>query len=83
NKYLNLQPVLDKLSADAGLVSRVRDDDEDEEKEKYGSTWVLLARQKADFGRLAHNKNWKDLEKWNFIKTWTDDFSNVLSVFKW
>jgi hypothetical protein len=83
NKYVNLQPVLNKLSADAGLVSRVRNDDGNDEIEKYGSTWVILARQEADLGRLAHNANWKNLEKRDSIRIWTDDFSNILSVFEW
>jgi hypothetical protein len=83
NKYLNLQPVVDKLAADAGLSSRVRDDVEDDEIQKYDSTWVILARQETDLGRLARDDRWKNLEKRDSIKAWIDDFSNILSVFKW
>jgi hypothetical protein len=83
NKYLDLAPVLGKLAEALNLVARINDDDEDEGTGKYGTTWVLLARRDADLGSLARNGAWKRLETKESVGFWTDDFSNILSVFKW
>jgi len=83
NRYLNLAPVLAELTYENGLAARICDDDEDTAIEKYGSTWVLLARTEADLGNIAGSKAWHKLVRRNNIKVWTDDFSNILSVFKW
>ncbi len=83
NRYVNLAPVLAKLADECGLADRLRDDDQDYEIGKDGSTWVLLARSEQDFGGLAGNPDWKKIERQGAITVWTDDFSNILSVFKW
>ncbi|MEW6117069.1 MAG: fused MFS/spermidine synthase [Nitrospirota bacterium] len=84
NKYLDLEPVVKRLAADAGLASRIQnDEEEDTRKEKYRSTWVILARKDADFGRLAQDTRWTHLNGSAEGPVWTDDFSNILSVFKW
>jgi hypothetical protein len=46
---------------------------------------VLLARGPEDFGTLATDTRWTAarLDPEPGIGTWTDDFHNVLSVFKW
>jgi len=41
----NLAPVLASLADESGLASLVCDDDENTSLEKYGSTWVFLARK--------------------------------------
>ena len=83
NKYVNLAPVLAKLADESGLAGRLCDDEEDDEIGKYGTTWVLLARKETDFGGLSRNNAWKKIESRETVNVWTDDFSNILSVFKW
>jgi spermidine synthase len=83
NRYLDLAPVLAELAYENGLAGRICDDDEDTAIEKYGSTWVLLARTEADLGGIASSKSWHNLARRKNVKVWTDDFSNILSVFKW
>jgi hypothetical protein len=83
NKYVNLAPVLAKLADESGLAGRLCDDEEDDEIGKYGTTWVLLARKEADFGGLSRSDVWKKIESRETVNIWTDDFSNILSVFKW
>jgi hypothetical protein len=84
NKYLDLEPVVKRLAADAGLASRIQnDEEEDARSEKYRSTWVILARKDVDFGNLAQNTRWTALNGPAEGPVWTDDFSNILSVFKW
>ena len=84
NKYVNLAPVLAALAEEKGFAGRIyEDDDESDGDEKYCSTWVLLARKERDFGSLVRSRGWENLERRPGVKVWTDDFSNLLSVFKW
>jgi spermidine synthase len=83
NRYLDLAPVLAELAYENGLAARICDDEEDTTIEKYGSTWVVLARTEADLGGLAGSKSWQKITRRQNVKVWTDDFSNILSVFKW
>ena len=83
NRYVNLAPVLAKLADENGLACRLRDDESDYESGKDGSTWVLLARSESDLGALSESEDWKKIEPRKTVAVWTDDFSNILSVFKW
>ncbi len=83
NRYVDLAPVLAKIADEGGFADRLRDDDSDYEIGKDGSTWVLLARNENDFGGLAGDPDWKKIERSETVDGWTDDFSNILSVFKW
>jgi hypothetical protein len=51
---------------------------------KDPSHWVVIARSSADYGNLSSDTNAKPLvSDGNGENVWTDDFSNILSVFKW
>jgi hypothetical protein len=80
---VNLAPVLAQLADENGFSARLRDDYEDPETGKDGSTWVLLGRSESDLAGIAGNENWTKIEPRNKTAAWTDDFSNILSVFKW
>ena len=48
------------------------------------SHWVVLSRSNTEYGNLANDKYAKPLlSTGNGENVWTDDFSNILSVFKW
>jgi hypothetical protein len=89
NRFLNLKPVLANLAlhAQPPLVCYSRDDfDVSPDETKAGKTqsqWVVMARDAADLGDLIRDPNWKPLKGDPNAKVWTDDFSNILSVFKW
>ena len=50
---------------------------------KDPSHWVVLTRNNADYGSLANDKDAKPMISTGTEDVWTDDFSNILSVFKW
>ena len=50
---------------------------------KDPSHWVVLARNSADYGTLANDADARPLLSKCAEDVWTDDFSNILSVFKW
>lgn len=86
NRYLNLMPVFGNLAQDAGLVCLYQDNwvSEAEQNAFYiRSMWVVMARTQADLGELAADQRWTALAKNPQAGLWTDDFSNVLSVFRW
>jgi len=86
NQYVDLHPVLGNLARDVGLVSFARDDSSISRAEsragKFPSDWVVMARTAADLGPIARDPRWYRLEG-DGSRVWTDDFSNILSVFRW
>jgi len=87
NRYLRLLPVLGNLAADAGLAALFQEDlDVTPELVRDGklpSRWVVMARDPKDFGALARDPRWQILPPAPDRPVWTDDFSNILSVFRW
>jgi hypothetical protein len=83
NRYVNLIPVLARMKEKAGLAGLVQEDGEEELPDKYGTSWVILARDMRDFGELAKDRRWTELNSEEPIGLWTDDFSNLLGVFNW
>ncbi|MDP8976886.1 MAG: fused MFS/spermidine synthase [Actinomycetota bacterium] len=85
NRYLDLRPVLAALADDAGLTALVRDDIDLSAPEraagKSASVWVVAARRPAHLGRLVDDRRWQPLEPSAERSVWTDDFSNIVSVF--
>jgi len=87
NRYLDLKPVLGNLAQDSNLTCLVREDSElgDAEKkaQKFSSIWLVMSRRSSDLGELISDQRWKPLRGRPGAKLWTDDFSNIPSVFMW
>jgi spermidine synthase len=50
---------------------------------KDPSEWIVMAHPSPAFDALAQNPKWRLLEGRAESIAWTDDFSNILSVFRW
>jgi hypothetical protein len=48
----------------------------------FTSHWVLITQQHEDFGPLTRRVDWVPLSPSPRGPLWTDDFSNILSVFR-
>ena len=86
NRYLDLTPVLANLAWDQKLTSLYgsnRPTLEDLRTGKTGSNWVVIARRESDLGRLPDDVRWRRLVAEPGARVWTDDFSDVFSVFRW
>ena len=83
NRSLDLHAVVAGLAADARLAALVFDDDTyDRESAREPSHWVVVARAGEDLSALAADPRWGRLTAPR-PALWRDDFSDVLSVFKW
>ena len=85
NRYLRLEPVVANLAVDRGYARLLQHGDTGDVRGGVEASWVLLARRPEDFGELVSDSRWTvaSLEPEAAVGTWTDDFHNLLSVFKW
>ena len=86
NRYLDLEPVVVEIARDARLAGIVGTDGTLSPSQvasfKMTSKWVILSRSAKDHALLALQKGWRVLPPQSSVRVWTDDFSNVLSVFR-
>jgi hypothetical protein len=87
NRYLNLEPVLGRLAQAAGISGLIRDNTgrTRELLESGGdpSIWAAVASRASFLGSLRDDKRWRPLQVRDGVALWTDDFSNIFSVFRW
>lgn len=83
NRFLDLKPVVSAGGAAAGLLALDFLDPSTPEAHLAelhdASEWTLLARSRADLGPLADDARWAPIAPTR--PPWTDDFSNIVSVF--
>jgi spermidine synthase len=83
NRYLALEPVLGNLAQTLGLVALKQFDFANGVPFKSGADLVVMARQREALGPLATDPRWTPVNKVPSVGTWSDDFSNVVSIIKW
>jgi hypothetical protein len=95
NRYIDFKPVLGNLAKATGLEAMVAADSGDRKNDRYGSVWVVMARNREAFGSLVgatreegddRGKPWFEPlppEPGGGVGVWTDDYSNILRVFNW
>lgn len=84
NRSLKLNGVLADLAAHNGAMSLSFADGEfDPVRGKDPSEWLVMANHSAAFDNLAQNPRWRVLQGRTDADVWTDDFSNILRVFRW
>jgi spermidine synthase len=84
NRSLKLDNVLADLANENRAMSlRFVDGEYDPVKGKDPSEWVVITHHSPAFDTLAQNPRWRSLEGRKGSNAWTDDFSNIISVFRW
>ncbi len=85
NRYLRLEPVVAALAEDGRYARMVQHGDTGEIRGGVEASWAILARRREDFGEMASDPRWAEthLDVEPSVSAWTDDFHNLLSVFKW
>ncbi len=86
NRYLTLEPVVANQAKELGLVAWSQEDGPSTDEKALGKTassWMVIARKRSDLAPLVSKINyWSDATPSPAIRAWTDDYSNVLSVFE-
>jgi len=86
NRYVDLEPVLGNIAEDLNLTCRIREDTPNKAEQNRGyerSIWTLLVRRPMDLGTIRFDRRWKRCIADPSAQTWTDDYSNPLSVVDW
>ncbi len=89
SEYVNLEPVLGNLAAQAGLMCLIRRESaagmapEELARGKLPSVWMVLGRKTPVMEALARAAGWRPAQRRPDQPVWTDDYSNLLSVFRW
>jgi hypothetical protein len=84
NRYVNLRAVLGNVAQSLGLAAYERVDVEvtpaQAAQGKYISDWVVMARSPNDLAAVVSQRGWAPLPPDPRYRTWTDDYSDLLSV---
>ncbi|HTI56061.1 MAG TPA: hypothetical protein VMC04_17620 [Verrucomicrobiae bacterium] len=85
NRYLRLEPVVAALAEEGRYARMLQDGGTDDIRGAVEASWAILARRTEDFGELASDSRWTQtrLDVEPAVSAWTDDFHNLLSIFKW
>ena len=83
NRYLDLEPVVATLAADAGLTCLTREEPRRAPVRvpgKIPSHWAVMAERPAVLAKLAADPRWRRCRAPAGERVWTDDFSNIVSA---
>ena len=85
NRSLDLHPVVADLARSRALTCVARDDTQPNQQieGKEASQWVVMARRPEDLNNLMSDPRWYTLNGDTTRHVWTDDFSNIITIFKW
>ncbi len=86
NRYLDLEPVVGRLvgaTKAAGLIRANTDRTPELEASGDPSIWAAIASDPSHLGPLRSTPEWRPLRVREDVALWTDDFSNIFSVFIW
>jgi hypothetical protein len=82
NKYLNLEPVLARLSEELRVPAYLVDSDEDGEGNCFGTTYVIFAKRLE----ILNNPLLANIGRFPLVdakvQVWTDDYSNIFNILK-
>lgn len=87
NRYVDLEPVMAELAADAGLRclgwARTAVSERERRAGAFGSHWVVMGRSGEHLDGVEASGPWRRLAGGRPRFLWTDRFSNVLGVLRW
>lgn len=85
NRYLNLEPIVAANAKALGMRSFIFEDTAmpaEAAEGKTASSWMVVLKDPASLGDLLNEMgDWREADADPNVEGWTDDFSNVLSVF--
>ena len=83
NRYLDIQSLVSAVLIDNGLSAFTRRDPDDSIPGKSTSEYVVGATREANLGTIPSNPNWHRADRSPNLRSWTDDYSDVVSLIRW
>lgn len=87
NRYLDLEPLLAALAEEAGLTCLCKNDvDVSRDERLLGKTpsqSAVMARSQENLAGLLDDPEWRRLASDPDTPVWTDQYSSLLSLFRW
>jgi protein-L-isoaspartate O-methyltransferase len=87
NRYLDLEPVVARLVEAEKMAALIRQNTgrtrELVESGGDPSVWAVAASVASSLGTLESANGWRQLRTMTGVALWTDDFSNIFTVFRW
>lgn len=83
NRYLDLEPVLGRITLETGLfgVIQYHEEGTNEAMLRYPSIWAVMARRPDDIIELAPDPRWAPLRGAK-AALWTDDYVNIVGALR-
>ena len=83
NRYLDLEPVLGRITVETGFfgVTQYHDEGTNEVMLRYPSIWVVMARSPDDIIELAPDPRWQPLRGAD-APLWTDDYVDIVGALR-
>jgi spermidine synthase len=83
NRYINLEPVVAAIAADAGLRAVSVHSHGDDQNGLYYADWILVTANQVFLGQPEIINNGFPTPLQAGVRLWTDNYSSVFPLLKW
>ena len=83
NRYLALETVVQQEADHAGLHAALIESDDDDSRDEYGASWVLVTRNEAFLAQPAVRMSASRIDSVKGLRLWTDDYNSLLPLLRW
>jgi SAM-dependent methyltransferase len=83
NQYIDLEPVIAEIAANAGLHAVSVHSHGDEQNGLYFSNWIVVTANQAFLGQPEVFNNGFPTHRRSDLRLWTDNYSSVFPLLKW
>jgi hypothetical protein len=82
NRYLDLRPVIDGIARATGRITRLVDNQEDDDRDVLRSEWILVAAPDPGFDANIMSRSIMVESNKKNVRLWTDEYSNLFQIVK-
>ncbi len=82
NRYLELEPVVERIATALGRQCLSFDTEDDHIHNVFGATWVLVSSRPGLFDQPVFSRAGIRIQPHPNLRVWTDDYSNLVRILK-
>jgi len=83
NRYLALETVVQQEADHAGLHSALIESDDEDSRDEYAASWVLVTRDQSFLAQPAVRMSTSQIDTVKGLRLWTDDYNSLLPLLRW